>query len=271
MRRFLVDPPGGRQNGTTREFDIIEQAEEYAARCPPHTRIVDRELTKVDSVSSLLEERGKTHGAFVVHARITQRLKAVIYDEIEERLNRGQPTLQTWQVESLDMISHKIGRIIAGDANFPDHWEDIAGYAMLPLRCKLDDETLTTTFGPVELYTVETGGYPLDEDLAAIKRNQGCQLEGRNCPPDHEHPAFGEGDETSREHIHRWVVTGDIMNCAVSDCAETRPIVDQKPDMYAIDLDRKFPCHCWDMDRCKIENNHPIGNNVYCCKAEAGK
>jgi hypothetical protein len=33
--------------------------------------------------------------------------------------------------ESLDMIAHQIGRIIAGDPGFADHWADIAGYAQL--------------------------------------------------------------------------------------------------------------------------------------------
>ena len=37
------------------------------------------------------------------------------------------------------MIAHKIGRILAGDPSFQDHWADIAGYATLiinPLRSK---------------------------------------------------------------------------------------------------------------------------------------
>lgn len=41
------------------------------------------------------------------------------------------------QRESLSMIFHKIGRILAGDPNFRDHWDDIAGYAKLAAdRCK---------------------------------------------------------------------------------------------------------------------------------------
>lgn len=39
--------------------------------------------------------------------------------------------LNPMQSESLDMIAHKIGRIIAGDPNVEDHWRDIAGYATL--------------------------------------------------------------------------------------------------------------------------------------------
>ena len=35
------------------------------------------------------------------------------------------------QVEALEMIAHKIGRIINGDHSYSDSWHDIAGYAKL--------------------------------------------------------------------------------------------------------------------------------------------
>jgi len=35
------------------------------------------------------------------------------------------------QAEALEMIQHKIGRILAGDPNVLDHWADIVGYAQL--------------------------------------------------------------------------------------------------------------------------------------------
>lgn len=78
---------------------------------------------------ALTAERGKTHGNFSDHARISGRLKQTIYLELAERSKRGQPALNHQQVEALDMIAHKIGRIIAGDPSFQDHWDDIGGYA----------------------------------------------------------------------------------------------------------------------------------------------
>lgn len=83
------------------------------------------------NTEQLLTERGATHGRFEDHARITQNLKAVIRDELDGRRLREQSTLTDSQIESLEMIVHKIGRIIAGDPNFADHWDDIAGYAKL--------------------------------------------------------------------------------------------------------------------------------------------
>lgn len=79
----------------------------------------------------LLEERGKTHGRFYDHATCTQNLKVVLKVHLHHRASRDQQGLTDQQLESLDMIMHKIGRIIAGDPNFQDHWDDIAGYAML--------------------------------------------------------------------------------------------------------------------------------------------
>ena len=77
----------------------------------------------------LLADRRITHGSFNDHARCTQNLKAVMDNEIYRRAERGQPPLTDTQAEAVAMILHKLGRIVAGDAFFIDHWDDIAGYA----------------------------------------------------------------------------------------------------------------------------------------------
>jgi hypothetical protein len=80
----------------------------------------------------LLIERGKTHGDYEIHARITQRLMEVILDEDLGIAEIGLSSkLNHMQRESIHMICHKIGRILAGDPDFRDHWDDIAGYAKL--------------------------------------------------------------------------------------------------------------------------------------------
>ena len=45
------------------------------------------------------------------------------------RLMPGWKNLLPHQRESLDMIQHKISRILNGDPNIVDSWADIAGYA----------------------------------------------------------------------------------------------------------------------------------------------
>ena len=77
------------------------------------------------SVQQTLEDRNATHGDFADHARVTQMLKTVIQNQPNWK------NLNAMQRESLDMIVHKMGRILAGNPNHADHWHDIQGYAKL--------------------------------------------------------------------------------------------------------------------------------------------
>jgi hypothetical protein len=79
-------------------------------------------------VNAILAERQKTHGDFTVHAEITQRIKDVMCQSPNWQF------LSAAQKESLEMQAHKIGRILAGNPNHDDHWDDIAGYAKLGNR-----------------------------------------------------------------------------------------------------------------------------------------
>lgn len=78
-----------------------------------------------DSIETLLAEREKTHGDYASVARVTQSIKRVM--EVEPSYEE----LSDEHKQALEMIVHKIGRVIAGDPNIPDHWDDIAGYAKL--------------------------------------------------------------------------------------------------------------------------------------------
>jgi hypothetical protein len=82
-------------------------------------------------LEATLQQRGQTHGDYTDHARITQKLKNIVQGELLLRDTRGQDKLSHCAEESLDMILHKIGRIIAGQWDEPDHWQDIAGYATI--------------------------------------------------------------------------------------------------------------------------------------------
>lgn len=79
------------------------------------------------SIEQTLVERGSRYGPFVGHARVTQALKHVVSDELSTAGKRLAPDQQ----EAIDMILHKIGRIINGDPDYVDSWHDIAGYAKL--------------------------------------------------------------------------------------------------------------------------------------------
>ena len=85
----------------------------------------------MDKTVELVQERGKTHGRFEDHAYCTQDLKRTLDEHLLLRAQRGQPNLTDMQHESIEMILHKIGRIVAGNSSFQDHWDDIAGYAKI--------------------------------------------------------------------------------------------------------------------------------------------
>ncbi len=74
-------------------------------------------------ITEILDERGKRYGKFKDHAEISQRLKYVVRDRRDVLLDD--------QREALEMICHKIARILNGDPNYADSWIDIAGYAQL--------------------------------------------------------------------------------------------------------------------------------------------
>lgn len=84
-------------------------------------------MTDTRNVDELLAERGSRYGTFADHAEVSQVLKAMI----EDNLNRRNKSLAFDQQEALDMICHKIARIINGDPDYADSWIDIAGYAKL--------------------------------------------------------------------------------------------------------------------------------------------
>ena len=78
--------------------------------------------------AALIAERDKTHGPWAKTARVAHKLKAYVASEMEA------DHLTFTQSEALAMILSKIARIVVGDPNHPDHWNDIAGYAKLAVR-----------------------------------------------------------------------------------------------------------------------------------------
>ena len=80
-----------------------------------------------NSVDAMLAERGKRYGKFEDHAIITQALKTLALGHAATL----KIELAADQAEALEMICHKIGRIVNGDPNYADSWHDIAGYAKL--------------------------------------------------------------------------------------------------------------------------------------------
>lgn len=78
-----------------------------------------------NTLDGILNERGSRYGKFKDHAAVTQQLKQVMFGF------KPDLRLDSDQREALEMIAHKIGRIVNGDPNYADSWDDLAGYAKL--------------------------------------------------------------------------------------------------------------------------------------------
>ena len=74
---------------------------------------------------TLISKREKTHGVWREQSAMSQSIKDVFKSGKNwERLNDGQR-------EALEMTAVKIARILLGDPNYHDHWDDIVGYGQL--------------------------------------------------------------------------------------------------------------------------------------------
>ena len=79
----------------------------------------------VMNVEEILINRGGRYGSFRDGAQISQSLKEVMTAQDNWHL------LSNDKKESLQMIVLKISRILNGDAEYRDSWDDISGYAQL--------------------------------------------------------------------------------------------------------------------------------------------
>jgi hypothetical protein len=79
----------------------------------------------MSDIAETLAERGTRYGSFVGHAKITQAVKRAMAD------SPNWNELADDQREALEMIAHKVGRILNGDPDFHDSWHDIVGYTKL--------------------------------------------------------------------------------------------------------------------------------------------
>lgn len=79
-------------------------------------------------IETTLAERQSNYGDFCDHARITQAIKEAMQH------SRNWEELPPNMKEALEMVAHKIGRILNGNPTYKDSWHDIEGYVHLISR-----------------------------------------------------------------------------------------------------------------------------------------
>ena len=76
-----------------------------------------------------IPNRDKQHGGIEAVGQLAQNMKGTL------RAGQNWILLTHGEQEALDMIAHKIARILSGaDPHDSQHWEDVAGYAHAAMR-----------------------------------------------------------------------------------------------------------------------------------------
>jgi hypothetical protein len=78
-----------------------------------------------------IPNRDHQHGGMEAVGEISQHMKMAMRD------GRNWESLTPGEQEALDMVAHKIARILSGaDPHDPEHWTDLAGYAHAAMRSR---------------------------------------------------------------------------------------------------------------------------------------
>lgn len=81
------------------------------------------------TIDRILEERGSRYGRYSDNARIAQKLKQAVEDDMD-----SNPLLEDHHRETIHMIFVKLARVINGDPNYLDNWRDISAYSELTMQ-----------------------------------------------------------------------------------------------------------------------------------------
>jgi len=150
--QWFLDNPGAKVRGVAERFNIsipyAYKLRDKAAGKPTKTaegvkfltergKLLDKVLKeldtleeiapKSDTVDAILDSRAKDYGAFADNARLAQALKRTMADHADEMGS----LFADEQWEALEMIATKMSRIVNGNPDKIDNWDDIAGYAKL--------------------------------------------------------------------------------------------------------------------------------------------
>lgn len=107
------------------EFTTVQDVCTLCGAVNPYQELPEDISTRGKSIAQVLTERGNNYGSFDGHAKITQALKVAMQN------SRNWEELPDDMKETLEMVAHKIGRILNGNPKYKDSWTDIIGYVTL--------------------------------------------------------------------------------------------------------------------------------------------
>jgi hypothetical protein len=94
---------------------------------PPELMPMPELIQEDTNIDETLDARAQDYGKFKDGPALMQAIKRTLADHARMH----NKTFADDQWEALEMIVHKIGRIVNGNPDKVDHWVDIAGYAKL--------------------------------------------------------------------------------------------------------------------------------------------
>lgn len=85
----------------------------------------------MSDLKKVLDERGANYGDFTHQAGLSQGLKQMCFNHLDQVNPAGARKFTPYMAEGLEMILHKVARIVNGEPFHLDSWRDIAGYATI--------------------------------------------------------------------------------------------------------------------------------------------
>lgn len=82
----------------------------------------------LNNIDALIASREETHGIYREQAAFAQQFKRMM------RAGRNWERLDFYQAQSMEAFADKLSRILCGNFNEADHWQDVSGYATLVLN-----------------------------------------------------------------------------------------------------------------------------------------
>jgi hypothetical protein len=114
------------EDGSEADAEVLEDQNIYRVK-DAEDDLPSFPTAPATGIHTILEQRGSRYGDFNDHAKLAQNLK----NQLAKVGFYKKDKFKSIHKEAVDMILHKLARIVNGDPDYDDSWVDIAGYATL--------------------------------------------------------------------------------------------------------------------------------------------